>query len=76
MRYILSKTKAHRYVDDPDAVVYAGWGMLFYYTINGEAGRERSVVLKNGKKVTFTLPNMGSGVLLDAKTGELLLEAK
>jgi len=74
LRYILDKGGAHRYTEESDAVVYAGWGLLFYYNNFFTGGKVRSVRLKNGKKVTFTLPERGCGVLIDAKSGEILME--
>lgn len=75
LRYILHQGKAHRYTDDPTAVVYAGWGLLFYYNHFKKDRRTGTVRLKNGKEVKFTSPNRACGVLLDAETGEILLEA-
>jgi hypothetical protein len=74
MRYILAQTEAHRYIEESDAVVYAGWGLLFYYNNFNKKGEVRTVRLKNGKEVTFTLPEWGCGVLIDAKSGEILME--
>ncbi len=74
LRYILGQTAAHQYTDDPNAVVYAGWGLLFYYNYFKKEGEKRSVHLKNGKKITFTLPNRGCGVLIDAKNGKILMQ--
>ena len=64
LRYILRQTDAHHYTDDAKAVVYAGWGLVFYYNYFRKGGEKRSIRLKNGKEVSFTLPNSGCGVLI------------
>ena len=75
LRYILNQTEAHQYTEDPQAVVYAGWGLVFYYNKFNEKGLKRSLKLKNGKIVEFTMPNIGCGVLIDAQSGAILMQA-
>ena len=75
LRYILNQTEAHQYIEDPQAVVYAGWGLVFYYNKFNEKGLKRSLKLKNGKIVEFTMPNIGCGVLIDAQSGAILMQA-
>jgi hypothetical protein len=75
LRYILNQTEAHQYIEDPQAVVYAGWGLVFYYNRLNEKGLTRSLTLKNGKIIEFKIPNIGCGVLIDASSGEILMQA-
>lgn len=74
LRYILKQSGAHQYIEDSESLIYAGWGMLFYYTKPQKEHTEPAMIkLKNGKEISLELKQPGGGVLLDAETGEVLL---
>lgn len=70
VQHILQSSGAHVYSDAGD-IVYGGGGLLVVHT--GEGGT-RSLTLKNGKQVTLDVPEGAFTVLLDGKTGEVLLK--
>jgi hypothetical protein len=68
-RYIFQQAGAHVYETNGD-VIYTGGGVLSIHTATGG---DRTIVLKNGKKLVMKLvPN--STVVLDSETGEKLME--
>lgn len=70
VQHILQSSGAHVYSDAGD-IVYGGGGLLVVHT---EEGGPRSLTLKNGKQVTLDVPEGVFTVLLDGKTGEVLLK--
>ena len=74
LRYILKQSGAHRYIEDSESLIYAGWGMLFYYTKPQTEHKEPAIIkLKNGKEISLDVKLPGGGILIDAETGEVLL---
>lgn len=71
IRSLLKSAGVHLYQESGD-VTYAGNGMILLHTL---AGGERTVALRNGRSVALTLPPK-STVLLDAESGERLLEER
>lgn len=67
-QYIFNEAGAHRYGEDED-VFYGGNGTL---TVHSKQGGVKKIVLKNGKKITITLPPF-STTILDPVTGDALL---
>jgi hypothetical protein len=68
MRHILWESGAHVYSRQGD-IVYAGAGILAVHT---KQGGRHTVTLRNGKNLSFDLPEGASTLLLDSRTGELL----
>lgn len=69
LRSILRSSGAHCYVADSE-IVYAGGGIVAIHTKNGGAHHVR---LRNGRTLSFDLPEGASTLLLDADTGASLL---
>jgi hypothetical protein len=69
MRHILWESGAHVY-SRQGAIVYAGAGILAIHT---NKGGEQNITLRNGKSLSFDLPEGASTLLLDSRTGEKLL---
>jgi hypothetical protein len=69
MRQILKRSGAHRYCSKGE-IVYAGGGILAVHT---SEGGQHTVTLRNGKLLTFDLPDGASTLVIDSSTGELLL---
>ena len=70
LRSILRQSQAHAYVSAGE-IVYAGGGVL---GIHMKDGGKHQVVLRDGRKLTFDLPEGAATLLLDAKTGKSILE--
>jgi hypothetical protein len=68
-RYIFQQGGAHVYETNGD-VIYTGGGIL---TIHTATGGDRTITLKNGRKVTMKLAS-NSTTILDPETGVILLE--
>ena len=68
-RWILKEGGAHLYCQTGEPVL-AGAGLVLFHSVSGG---KREIVLKNGKKVKLSLKEH-SAVLLDAKTGKVLLK--
>jgi len=69
MRQILRRSGAHVYCSKGE-IVYAGCGILAVHT---REGGQHAVTLRNGKVLTFDLPEGASTLVMDSSTGELLL---
>jgi hypothetical protein len=70
LREIIQTTNAHIY-SSAGELFYAGNGML---TVHTQTGGRRVIQLKNKQYVVLDLPDGPATVLLDAETGEILLE--
>jgi hypothetical protein len=70
VQHILRRSSAHVYTDTGD-IVYGGEGLLVLHTRDGGT---RDITLKNGKHVALDLPQGAFTVLLDGKTGDVVLK--
>jgi hypothetical protein len=70
IRSILRLSGAHHY-GEGDGIFYGGCGLLLLHTLTGKA---RQVTLRNGTVVSLDLPPGPATILLDAHTGELILD--
>jgi hypothetical protein len=68
MREIFRKAGCHVYTDSGD-VLHLGGGILVVHT---KEGGERTISLRNGKKIDVTLPAK-STMIMDIETGDILL---
>lgn len=68
-KWILQEGGAHIYSDTQEPVL-AGAGLVLFHSVQGG---KREITLKTGKKVKLSLGEH-SAVLLDAKTGKILLK--
>jgi len=69
LRTIVRGSGAHVYVSMGE-IVYAGGGLLGIHTREGGV---HQITLRNGKALTFDLPQGASTLLLDAETGKSIM---
>lgn len=69
LRFVFAQAGVHFYADPP-AIVYGGNGML---TAHFKNGGPQSFTLRNGRKVSLSLPDGPATVVLDVESGALLM---
>lgn len=67
LRFVFAQAGVHFYADPP-AIVYGGNGML---TAHFKKGGAQTITLRNGRKVTLSLPAGPATVVLDVESGAL-----
>ncbi len=67
LRFVFAQAGVHFYADPP-AIVYGGNGMLTTHFKNGGA---QTITLRNGRKVSLSLPAGPATVVLDVESGVL-----
>jgi len=67
LRFVFAQAGVHFYADPP-AIVYGGNGML---TAHFKNGGSQTITLRNGRKVTLSLPAGPATVVLDMESGAL-----